>query len=275
MKNDTDDSLFVKSQTYFMDKEFATTGMLIRQFKIGFNRASALMNDLEKAGVVGPEESGGKHRVLIPESNPNLPFYNESLGSLVKNSFIEAIIFIAKSIFPIFTIAFCIFVIIISINDYKNIIIDKSFFYFVSAFFKQILKCIIVGDIIYYIWKFKHSNSKNKNYDKMEGHEFEHYCAKLLKLNGFKNVEVTRGSGDHGIDILAQKDKKTYAIQCKCYSSNVGNSAVQEAYAGKTIYGQDIAVVLTNRYFTTQAKEEAKILGVELWDRDYLNKLKN
>lgn len=114
-----------------------------------------------------------------------------------------------------------------------------------------------------------------QNYDSMDGHQFEYFCADILKKNGFENVEVTRGSGDHGIDILAEKDGVSYAIQCKCYSSNVGNSAVQQAHTGKSLYRKDIAVVLTNRYFTLQAREEAGELGVKLWDRDKLNEMIN
>ena len=37
-----------------------------------------------------------------------------------------------------------------------------------------------------------------KSYDRMDGHTFEHYCAGLLRRNGFHHVEVTRGSGDRG-----------------------------------------------------------------------------
>lgn len=111
------------------------------------------------------------------------------------------------------------------------------------------------------------------DYDNMDGHQFEYFCADVLKKNGFENVEVTQGSGDHGIDILAEKDGITYAIQCKCYSSDIGNAAVQQAHTGKSIYKKDIAVVLTNRYFTAQAKEEAAALGVKLWDRDKLNSM--
>ena len=37
----------------------------------------------------------------------------------------------------------------------------------------------------------------------MDGHEFEYFCGDLLKKNEFSNVEVTRGSGDQGIDIIA------------------------------------------------------------------------
>lgn len=118
----------------------------------------------------------------------------------------------------------------------------------------------------------------NNQYDYMNGHDFEYFCADLLRKNGFSNVEVTQGSGDHGIDILADKDDIdhiSYAIQCKCYSSNIGNAAVQQAHTGKSLYHKDIAVVLTNQYFTAQAKEEADALGVKLWDRDKLQELVN
>lgn len=114
-------------------------------------------------------------------------------------------------------------------------------------------------------------HKNNINYDYMDGHQFEYFCADVLRKNGFKNVEVTQGSGDHGIDILAEKDGITYAIQCKCYSDNIGNAAVQQAHTGKSLYHKDIAVVMTNRYFTAQAIEEAMELGVKLWDRDRLN----
>ena len=70
----------------------------------------------------------------------------------------------------------------------------------------------------------------------MDGHTFEHYCAGLLRRNGFHHVEVTRGSGDQGIDILAWKHRKKYGIQCKCYSYYLGNKAIQEAYAGMKFY---------------------------------------
>lgn len=112
-------------------------------------------------------------------------------------------------------------------------------------------------------------------FDNMDGTEFEGFCATILEKNHFHNVKITPGSGDHGVDILAEKDDITYAIQCKCYSSNIGNSSVQQAHTGKSIYNKDIAVVLTNRHFTQQAIDEAKALGVKLWDRDKLNSMIN
>lgn len=109
-------------------------------------------------------------------------------------------------------------------------------------------------------------------YDTMEGHDFEYYCANLLKSNGFCNVSVTQGSGDQGIDVLAEKGGVKYGIQCKCYSKDIGNKAVQEAFAGKTFYHCHVAAVLTNRYFTKSAQELAAVNQVLLWDRDQLEK---
>ena len=109
--------------------------------------------------------------------------------------------------------------------------------------------------------------------DLMEGRDFEYFCAELLKKRGFLEVEVTKGSGDYGIDILAEKDGVTYAIQCKCYAAPVGVKAVQEAYAGRDYYDRMVGAVLTNQYFTTPAVEAAKKLKILLWDRGYLESM--
>ena len=109
--------------------------------------------------------------------------------------------------------------------------------------------------------------------DTMDGHRFEQYCASLLRQIGFINVEVTKGSGDQGVDIVAVKDGIRYAVQCKCYSSDLGNTPVQEVNAGKTLYKCHVGVVLTNRYFTAGAKELAEATGVLLWDRDELMRI--
>lgn len=111
--------------------------------------------------------------------------------------------------------------------------------------------------------------------DKMEGHDFEQWCGALLKENGFSAVEVTQGSGDQGVDVLAQKDGISYAIQCKRYSSDLGNTPIQEVNAGKAIYHCHIGAVMTNRFFTPGAKEAAKATGILLWDREKLIELIN
>ena len=71
--------------------------------------------------------------------------------------------------------------------------------------------------------------------DAMEGHEFEHFIAALMHKLGYQNLEVTRGSGDQGVDVLAEKEGVRYAVQCKCYSSDLGNTPVQEVNTGRVI----------------------------------------
>lgn len=109
--------------------------------------------------------------------------------------------------------------------------------------------------------------------DEIEGHDFEYYCAELLKKRGFIDVTVTKGSGDYGVDVLAEKDGVTYAIQCKAYTAPVGVKAVQEAFAGKEYYDRMVGAVLTNQYFTKPAVEAAKKLKILLWDRGYLDSM--
>lgn len=109
--------------------------------------------------------------------------------------------------------------------------------------------------------------------DLMEGRDFEFYCAELLENNGFQEIKVTKSSGDYGIDILAEKDGITYAIQCKCYGTPVGVKAVQEAYAGRDYYDCMVGAVMTNQYFTAPAVEAAKKLKILLWDRGYLESM--
>ena len=111
------------------------------------------------------------------------------------------------------------------------------------------------------------------DFDNMEGHQFESFCANLLVKRGYEDVLVTQGSGDQGVDIIAYKDGVKYGIQCKCYSSVVGNKAVQEVFAGKTFYQCHVGIVITNNYFTESAIELAKSNGIILWDRNKLMEL--
>lgn len=109
-----------------------------------------------------------------------------------------------------------------------------------------------------------------KNIDGMDGHDFEYVCADILRAKGFQNVTVTRGSGDQGVDVIAEQSGIKYAVQCKRFSGSVGNKAVQEVHFGKTYYHCHVAIVMTNSYFTKSAKDAASESNTILWDRDDL-----
>lgn len=123
------------------------------------------------------------------------------------------------------------------------------------------------------LWRYMRTRRRPSRIDEMEGHEFEYFCAELLQEHGFCDVRVTKGSGDYGVDILAEKDGVSYAVQCKAYTSPVGVKAVQEAYAGRDYYDCMVGAVLTNQYFTKPAVEAAKKLKILLWDRGYLDEM--
>ena len=59
------DSLFVDAGKFIIEKDKASIGMLQRVFKIGFNRAARIMDQLAEAGVVGEEEGTKPRKVLM------------------------------------------------------------------------------------------------------------------------------------------------------------------------------------------------------------------
>ena len=62
------DEFFSQAVDLILEKEKASVSMLQRQFRIGYNRAARLMDDLEKQGIVGPEEGSKPRKVLITKS---------------------------------------------------------------------------------------------------------------------------------------------------------------------------------------------------------------
>ena len=129
------------------------------------------------------------------------------------------------------------------------------------------------GNYNYVEGKYKKTYSVDIN--SMDGIEFENFIADLLTNNGYSNVHVTKASGDHGIDIIATNNGLKYGIQCKRYSSRVGNYAIHEAFSGAAFYDCDQAIVATNNTFTKSAIEEAKKIGVILWNGDKIHSLMN
>ncbi|MCT4793983.1 DNA translocase FtsK [Exiguobacterium alkaliphilum] len=65
---DSDDSLFGEVVQFIMTQETASTSMIQRRFRIGYNRAARLIDSLEQAGYVGPSEGSKPRKVLVNES---------------------------------------------------------------------------------------------------------------------------------------------------------------------------------------------------------------
>ncbi|WP_374989412.1 restriction endonuclease [Priestia megaterium] len=109
--------------------------------------------------------------------------------------------------------------------------------------------------------------------DKMDGRQFEIYLQILFRHLGY-HPEVTKQSGDFGADLVMKRDEKI-VVQAKRYGykNRVSLSAVQEVYGAKAYYRANQAWVVTNSYFTKQAKELAAACDVKLIDREDLQAL--
>lgn len=110
--------------------------------------------------------------------------------------------------------------------------------------------------------------------DEMDGGTFEHFCADLLRVNGWTDVRVTPASGDHGIDITAEKDDIKWGFQCKRWGdTKVDAIAIGQTYKGKALYECDMVAVITTSTLTAQAEGEAKQLGIKVWGRGKIRQL--
>ena len=114
-------------------------------------------------------------------------------------------------------------------------------------------------------------SGSNALVDELDGIEFEHFCAAVLRKNGFRDVCVTKSSGDFGADITALDIRgESWVFQCKRYSSNIGNAPIQEVAAAKLHYKAQYAAVMTNRHFTSAARLLAEENDVLLIEREKL-----
>ncbi len=75
---DERDSYFLDAAKLIVEKDKASIGMLQRYFKIGFNRAARIMDQLAEAGIVGPEVGTKPREILM--SSEQLENYLEENG---------------------------------------------------------------------------------------------------------------------------------------------------------------------------------------------------
>ena len=72
------DEYFEAAARFVIEKDKASIGMLQRMFKIGFNRAARIVDQLSDAGIVGPEE-GTKPRKVLMSSEQLESYFEEYL----------------------------------------------------------------------------------------------------------------------------------------------------------------------------------------------------
>ena len=269
--DDSQDPMLKAVVEVVIDVGQASTSLLQRRFKLGYARAARIMDEMEQLHIIGPYEGSKPRQVLITRQ--------QWIEMIMQESHNEA-----------------------SPQDEdvpKNQLAVEAGDCDESQNSRCATQLTLPGeeenstpprlssfDAPSYA-ENRHTTEKNKpkkrytllptikSCDSMTGEQFEHFCASLLRANGFRNVKVTQTSGDYGIDVLAQKGMDSYAIQCKRYTSPVGNHAVQEAFSGAAYYGNRTPVVMTNQEFTAAPVETAERIGVRLWGRSKLVQMRS
>lgn len=121
-------------------------------------------------------------------------------------------------------------------------------------------------------WDDESVTESLRHIDMMDGKEFERWLAGLFVDAGWGVQWLGREGADQGADLLITVMGKRVVVQAKRYNSRVGNAAVQEVIAAQAYYKADEAWVVTNNYFTDNAKDLAKAAMVRLFDRDIVAK---
>jgi HJR/Mrr/RecB family endonuclease len=105
--------------------------------------------------------------------------------------------------------------------------------------------------------------------DAMNPYKFEEYVGYLFEADGFKE-KITSKSVDKGADVIAEKEARRICVQVKHYTVKVPFKAIQEVVTAMLLYRCNEACIVTNSFFTRQAKKTAEEMSVDLIDRDRL-----
>jgi restriction system protein len=142
----------------------------------------------------------------------------------------------------------------------------------IAMIFLPLYLGLIVGVIVHSVWfglagatfgillalllRRERQDARLTAIDAMSGAEFEDYVAVRLRRAGW-HVGFTPAVGDYGVDLIAEKDGQSVAIQCKRHGKSVGVAAVQQVVSGALHHGCTRSIVVSNQEFTAAAQQLA------------------
>lgn len=83
----------------------------------------------------------------------------------------------------------------------------------------------------------------------MSGHRFEKEIAQLFSKSGYA-TKVTKGSGDGGVDIILEKNRVIYLVQCKNHKKPVAPATVRDLYGAMSHEGVTNGILVSTMGFT-------------------------
>lgn len=106
----------------------------------------------------------------------------------------------------------------------------------------------------------------------MDGYQFETFMAGTFQRLGYE-VSPMGSSGDQGVDLLFRTNGELMAVQCKNYGRPVGNTPIQEVFAGAKYHNAERTMVVAPAGFTPGAIELAERTNTQLIDLNGIERL--
>jgi hypothetical protein len=97
----------------------------------------------------------------------------------------------------------------------------------------------------------------------LDGLQFEHHVAALFRQLG-KQADVTRSTGDSGVDIFLRDELGVIAVQCKAHHEAVGPAVVRDLYGSMAHFRAERGMVVSIGGFTAGARTFAAGKPIEL-----------
>ncbi len=143
---------------------------------------------------------------------------------------------------------------------------STTFYVIVGSIFILVIGAVI---LIKRRRKLKLLNSGIDMIDKLTGPMFEELILEHFRELGYKG-RMTPPTADYGADLVLENDQERIVTQIKRWNQKVGIEAVQQVVAAISHYSADRGMVVTNSFFTSNAKQLAKSNNIEMWDREKL-----
>lgn len=157
------------------------------------------------------------------------------------------------------------------------ILLILSFFYpplkpvIASLWYVYILSILVL--LVFVVKRFLYLQKLSKagiyKVDQMTGKDFEMFLHELFSRLGYKVIHTGR-IGDLGSDLIIEKDGIRMAVQAKRYRRHVGPDAVREVTTVIKPRDCKFGMVVTNSFYTREARVLAKSNNITLWDRNNL-----
>jgi restriction system protein len=114
--------------------------------------------------------------------------------------------------------------------------------------------------------RFQRTGFTLRDLESLSPAQFEEWCADRLREQKF-TVSVVGGQGDHGIDLLAERDGTRTAVQCKRWFGvrSVGEPQIRDLFGAMQHEGASSGLVLTTGHYSDAAVKWAQGKPIKLW----------